>query len=220
NPPDWQEILTYFRGSELQNYFTCILEDNLKVSLAVYQPEEQQERLKIIQDKFKEEINQHIQDCKNTLDDLQAYQIELKENAEKEIPHFLLGILYGAFLCLGGFLSFMLTGSISGIMFGTILGGALLALSISSMRSFKRGQSSALALKGEAVIAGILFLRPLRLFFQGPSFSSFITTIISGYMVQLETRQVEANGVWRFGQLRGNTRSYKLTRNMNNDGQR
>eukprot|EP00611_Tribonema_gayanum_P028634 TRINITY_DN7419_c0_g1_i1.p1 TRINITY_DN7419_c0_g1~~TRINITY_DN7419_c0_g1_i1.p1 ORF type:complete len:636 (-),score=267.21 TRINITY_DN7419_c0_g1_i1:595-2502(-) len=29
-PPDWQEILTYFRGSELQNYFTRILEDNLK----------------------------------------------------------------------------------------------------------------------------------------------------------------------------------------------
>eukprot|EP00744_Colponema_vietnamica_P001983 GILI01003196.1.p1 GENE.GILI01003196.1~~GILI01003196.1.p1 ORF type:complete len:603 (-),score=169.83 GILI01003196.1:190-1998(-) len=30
NPPDWQEILTYFRGSELQNFFTKILEDNLK----------------------------------------------------------------------------------------------------------------------------------------------------------------------------------------------
>lgn len=30
NPPDWNEILVYFRGSELQNYFTRILEDNLK----------------------------------------------------------------------------------------------------------------------------------------------------------------------------------------------
>ena len=29
-PPDWQEILTYFRGSELQNYFTKVLEDNIK----------------------------------------------------------------------------------------------------------------------------------------------------------------------------------------------
>ena len=27
---DWQEILTYFRGSELQNYFQKILEDDLK----------------------------------------------------------------------------------------------------------------------------------------------------------------------------------------------
>jgi len=30
NAPDWQEILAYFRGSELQNYFTKILEDNIK----------------------------------------------------------------------------------------------------------------------------------------------------------------------------------------------
>ncbi|EGP91858.1 unnamed protein product [Zymoseptoria tritici ST99CH_1A5] len=30
NPPDWEEILKYYRGSELQNYFTKILEDDLK----------------------------------------------------------------------------------------------------------------------------------------------------------------------------------------------
>ncbi len=35
-PPDWQEILTHFRGSELQNYFTRILEDDLK---AVIKPQ-------------------------------------------------------------------------------------------------------------------------------------------------------------------------------------
>lgn len=29
NPPDWQEILAFFRGSELQNYFTRLLEDQL-----------------------------------------------------------------------------------------------------------------------------------------------------------------------------------------------
>ncbi|KAI5298389.1 Fe-S cluster-binding ribosome biosynthesis protein [Ascosphaera atra] len=36
NPPDWEDILKYFRGSELQNYFTKILEDNLK---AVVKPQ-------------------------------------------------------------------------------------------------------------------------------------------------------------------------------------
>lgn len=30
DPPDWTEILQSYRGSELQNYFTKILEDNLK----------------------------------------------------------------------------------------------------------------------------------------------------------------------------------------------
>jgi ATP-binding cassette subfamily E protein 1 len=29
-PPDWQEILTHFRGSELQSFFTHILQDEMK----------------------------------------------------------------------------------------------------------------------------------------------------------------------------------------------
>jgi len=36
NSPDWAEILTHFRGSELQNYFTRLLEDDLK---AIYKPQ-------------------------------------------------------------------------------------------------------------------------------------------------------------------------------------
>ncbi|WFD35027.1 Fe-S cluster-binding ribosome biosynthesis protein [Malassezia cuniculi] len=30
DPPDWTEILKYFRGSELQNFFSKVLEDNIK----------------------------------------------------------------------------------------------------------------------------------------------------------------------------------------------
>ena len=33
NPPDWTEILNYFRGSELQNYFRRIIEDQLVMSI-------------------------------------------------------------------------------------------------------------------------------------------------------------------------------------------
>jgi len=32
-PPEWTEILAYFRGSELQSYFTKLLEDNLKATM-------------------------------------------------------------------------------------------------------------------------------------------------------------------------------------------
>ncbi|KAK8083159.1 ATP-binding protein cassette- sub-family E- member 1 [Apiospora saccharicola] len=35
-PPDWNDVIKYFRGSELQNYFTKILEDDLK---AVVKPQ-------------------------------------------------------------------------------------------------------------------------------------------------------------------------------------
>ena len=31
DPPDWQAVLKHFRGSELQGYFTKVLEDNLQV---------------------------------------------------------------------------------------------------------------------------------------------------------------------------------------------
>lgn len=33
SPPDWEEILVHFRGSDLQNYFTKILEDNIKATI-------------------------------------------------------------------------------------------------------------------------------------------------------------------------------------------
>lgn len=59
-------------------------------------------------------------------------------------------VFAGLFLSVGGFLSFMLTESISAIRFGVILGGALLALSIASLRSWNRGEASASLLKGQA----------------------------------------------------------------------
>jgi ATP-binding cassette subfamily E protein 1 len=33
DPPEWQAILTHFRGSELQSYFTKVLEDKLKATI-------------------------------------------------------------------------------------------------------------------------------------------------------------------------------------------
>jgi ATP-binding cassette subfamily E protein 1 len=34
-PPEWKEVLKFFRGSELQNYFTKMLENNLKALIKV-----------------------------------------------------------------------------------------------------------------------------------------------------------------------------------------
>lgn len=33
SPPDWEEILVHFRGSDLQNYFTRMLEDTMKATI-------------------------------------------------------------------------------------------------------------------------------------------------------------------------------------------
>ncbi|GMH09895.1 hypothetical protein Nepgr_011736 [Nepenthes gracilis] len=46
--------------------------------------QEQQEQLKLIHEKFKEEINQHLQDCKTTVEGLEAQQIEMRGAIERQ----------------------------------------------------------------------------------------------------------------------------------------
>lgn len=55
----------------------------------------------------------------------------------------------GLLLFVGGFLSFMISGSIPAIRFGVILGGALFALSMASLKAQRIGESSAKFLKGQ-----------------------------------------------------------------------
>ncbi|KAG2693132.1 hypothetical protein I3760_08G083300 [Carya illinoinensis] len=46
--------------------------------------EEQQKELKLIHEKFKEDINRHLQDYRSTLEGLEAHHIELKRTMEKQ----------------------------------------------------------------------------------------------------------------------------------------
>ncbi|XP_022966391.1 protein FATTY ACID EXPORT 3, chloroplastic [Cucurbita maxima] len=163
---------------------------------------ETSKHLKIQADKAKEDLASIVQEFSEESKEYIAtvaenYPDEVKEIVEtftspdddlrdiSKVKDFYYGIPYGLVLSVGGFLSFMVTGSLAAIRFGMILGGALLALSVMSLKSYKRGESRPLALKGQAVIASILFLRELRLVFQRPSFFSLLTTLISGAMVSL-----------------------------------
>ncbi|OAY81684.1 Protein FATTY ACID EXPORT 3, chloroplastic [Ananas comosus] len=95
-----------------------------------------------------------------------------------QVRDYHVGVPFGSFLAVGGFLNFMLTGSIPAIRFGVVLGTALLALSIASLRSWRSGRASPLLLKGQAAIAIIIFLRQLVIFFQDWSFSTFFMFLI------------------------------------------
>ncbi|XP_068669168.1 protein FATTY ACID EXPORT 3, chloroplastic-like [Aristolochia californica] len=110
-----------------------------------------------------------------------------------EVRDFYLGIPYGLFLSAGGFLSFMLTGSIAAIRFGVILGGALLALSIQSLRCWKRGESSSPYLKGQTAIATIIFLRELRFLSQSASLPTFFMTLTCGIMLLFYSYRIWLN---------------------------
>ncbi|KAK2414924.1 protein FATTY ACID EXPORT 3, chloroplastic [Trifolium repens] len=113
------------------------------------------------------------------------------------VRDFYVGIPYGLVLSLGGFLSFMISGSIAAIRFGVILGGVLLALSISSLKSYKKGQPSSLALKaGQTAIAGILFLREFSSVGRG---STYFTASISGAVVAFYVYRLVLEGKTRKG---------------------
>ncbi|VAI28578.1 unnamed protein product [Triticum turgidum subsp. durum] len=46
--------------------------------------EEQQEQLRVLHEKFKEEVNQQLLGCKNSLEEFEAYHAELKGVADKQ----------------------------------------------------------------------------------------------------------------------------------------
>nr|XP_016451641.1 PREDICTED: uncharacterized protein LOC107776280 [Nicotiana tabacum] len=45
--------------------------------------QEKQQHLNAIYERFKEEVNQHLQDCKSTLESLEAHEVEVKATVEK-----------------------------------------------------------------------------------------------------------------------------------------
>lgn len=79
DPPDWTEILAYFRGSELQNYFTKILEDDLK---AIIKPQYVDQIPKAVQGSV-----QQLLDKKDELknQDLICKMLDLENVRERQV---------------------------------------------------------------------------------------------------------------------------------------
>lgn len=79
DPPDWEDILKYFRGSELQNFFTKILEDNLK---AIIKPQYVDHIPRAVQGTVKEIISKRFE-RENGEEILK--ELELKHVMDREI---------------------------------------------------------------------------------------------------------------------------------------
>ncbi|KAJ6145142.1 translation initiation factor RLI1, partial [Penicillium chermesinum] len=84
NPPDWEEILKYFRGSELQNYFTKVLEDDLK---AVVKPQYVDQIPRAVKGPTKQ-VNDLIK-ARAQLDNFDEIMnvLELRQVADRDIDH-------------------------------------------------------------------------------------------------------------------------------------
>jgi len=90
SPPDWTEILAYFRGSELQNYFTKILEDDLKAVIKPQYvdqiPKAVKGTVQVLLDK-KDELKRQDEVCQ-VLDLLKVKDRDVKDLSGGELQRF------------------------------------------------------------------------------------------------------------------------------------
>ncbi|KAJ8485238.1 hypothetical protein OPV22_017723 [Ensete ventricosum] len=152
------------------------------------QADKAQQDLSIIAKEISQEGNKYLAAAaKNSPDSvkdiLETYASVDELKNISSIRDFYFGIPYGSFLAIGGFMYFMLTGSIPAIRFGVVLGTAILALSVSSLRSWKNGKTTPLLLIGQTAISAIIFCRQWLLCSQRGSFANLLLLLISGTMV-------------------------------------
>jgi ATP-binding cassette subfamily E protein 1 len=94
-PPDWSEILEYFRGSELQNFFTRILEDNIK---AIIKPQYVDNIPRAVKGKVNELLNRKceragvLEGLINDLDLGKVQEREISQLSGGELQRFAIGI--------------------------------------------------------------------------------------------------------------------------------
>ncbi|CAN6715387.1 unnamed protein product [Malus baccata var. baccata] len=166
----WQQTLASFKEQALkmQSISQEAYEQYSKKALVIMK--ETSELLKIQADKARDDLSEIAKEiseegkeyiskaAKNSPEPVKEIVETYNSSADdlsdvSQVRDFHVGIPYGLLLSVGGFLSFMVTGSTSAIRFGVILGATLLFLSVSSLRSYKGGESSPLVLKGQTVVA-------------------------------------------------------------------
>lgn len=94
NPPDWTEILQYFRGSELQNFLTRILEDDIK---AIIKPQYVDHVPKAVQGTVGEVIRQ--KDERGAAEDL-IDKLDLRHLLDREVSQLSGGELQRFSICV------------------------------------------------------------------------------------------------------------------------
>uniref|UniRef100_A0A8I6XAZ3 Protein FATTY ACID EXPORT 3, chloroplastic n=1 Tax=Hordeum vulgare subsp. vulgare TaxID=112509 RepID=A0A8I6XAZ3_HORVV len=179
----WKEMLKQFKAEAIrmqalttQAYDVyskrareVLLEASEKLRI---QADKAQKDLSVIAAEVGEEGQEYLQlAAKNSPDSIKDITETINAvgnlNGPSEYKDYHVGISFGTFLTVGGFLNFMLTGSTSAIRFGFVLGFALLALGISSLRSQRAGgRQPRLLLKGQAAIASVIFFKDLSVFFR------------------------------------------------------
>ncbi|KAM3333381.1 hypothetical protein ACQJBY_028457 [Aegilops geniculata] len=207
----WREMLKQFKAEAIrmqalttQAYDVyskrareVLLEASEKLRI---QADKAQKDLTIIAAEVGEEGQEYLQlAAKNSPDSIKDITETINAvgnlNGPSEYKDYHVGISFGTFLTVGGFLNFMLTGSTSAIRFGFVLGFALLALGISSLRSQRAGgRQPRLLLKGQAAIASVIFFKDLSVFFRYGWFPNVFAVLLSGMVSTFYIHRIVTGG--------------------------
>lgn len=97
-PPSWKDILKYFRGSELQSFFTRLLEDNLRAVVKIQYVDDVAKQKKaqgIVGKKLKAADKKGIMDeVVDMLDLSNVLEREVKNLSGGELQRFIIGMVY------------------------------------------------------------------------------------------------------------------------------
>ncbi|CAI2358949.1 unnamed protein product [Moneuplotes crassus] len=98
DPPDWKAILKYFRGSELQSFFTKLLEDNLRAVTKVQYVDDVAKQKKaqgIVKKKLKAADKRKVMDeAIEYLDLGNVLEREVKNLSGGELQRFIIAMVY------------------------------------------------------------------------------------------------------------------------------
>ncbi|KAG8078319.1 hypothetical protein GUJ93_ZPchr0007g3186 [Zizania palustris] len=207
----WKGILKQFKDEALRMQTLTLQAYDVYSQRAREVLLEASEKLKIQADKAQQDLtviaaevgeegqeylNLAAQNSPDSIKDISETFISLRKlNGPSEYEDYHVGIPFGTFLTVEGFLNFMLTGSISAIRFGFVLGFALLALGISSLRSQRAGRRRPrLLLKGQAAISSVIFFRELSVFFQYGWFPNIFAVFLSGIVAAFYIHRMVTGG--------------------------
>ncbi|KAF0922052.1 hypothetical protein E2562_024004 [Oryza meyeriana var. granulata] len=206
----WKEMLKQFKEEALRMQTLTLQAYDVYSKRAREVLLEASEKLKIHADKAQNDLTEiatavgkegqeylaiAAQNSPDSIKDISETFNSLGQLKLSEYQDYHVGIPFGTFLTAGGFLNFMLTGSISAIRFGIVLGFALLALGISSLRSQRAGgQRPRILLTSQAAISSVIFFRELSIFFQHGWFPNIFVVLLSGAVAFFYFHRIVTSG--------------------------
>ncbi|XP_042483686.1 protein FATTY ACID EXPORT 1, chloroplastic-like isoform X2 [Macadamia integrifolia] len=109
-----------------------------------------------IEDTMKSNPNNEQVGGKLGVDDQLMGQVVTQEKRAAKIHDFCFGIPFGGLVLSGGLVGFLFSRNITTLSTGMLFGGALLALSTTSLKFWKQGKSSLPFILGQAALAAAL----------------------------------------------------------------